>query len=72
MAISISLSTLEGNGIAFFWDPEQRPSMPGIANGGWDPKTGSKNAVSCVGSMHHLAFDVPLEKLDEYRQRLAD
>jgi catechol 2,3-dioxygenase-like lactoylglutathione lyase family enzyme len=60
----------EGNGIAFFWDPEQKTPMPGIANGGWDPQTGSKNPVSCVGSMHHLAFDVPLDKLEEYRERL--
>jgi catechol 2,3-dioxygenase-like lactoylglutathione lyase family enzyme len=61
----------EGNGIAFFWDPERPAAMPGVANGGWDPKHGSKNPTSCVGSMHHLAFDVPLDKLDSYRDRLV-
>ena len=33
---------------------------------------GRGNLASAHGSMNHLAFDVPLDKFEEYRQRLID
>ncbi len=61
-----------GNGdcVAFFWfagAPDAAPgettpvSLPGIGD-----------IVTAVGSMNHLAFHVPAEKFDDYRQRLKD
>jgi catechol 2,3-dioxygenase-like lactoylglutathione lyase family enzyme len=60
----------DGNGIAFFWMPESPPPAPGIAGAGWDAVTGLRSRVSAIGSMHHLSFDVAMEKLEEYRDRL--
>lgn len=60
----------EGNGIAFFWFPHDKEHAPGLANAGWDPVTGLKTVASAHGTMHHLSFEVPKEKLDEYAERL--
>jgi catechol 2,3-dioxygenase-like lactoylglutathione lyase family enzyme len=66
----------ESDGIAFFWFPNAPASAPGIAGAGWGRTDEYGNRLpgfgmlSAAGSMHHLAFDVPLEKMDEYRDRL--
>jgi catechol 2,3-dioxygenase-like lactoylglutathione lyase family enzyme len=66
----------EGSGLAFFWFPDAPPAAPGIAGSGWssiDPATGNRIPVSnmsAIGSMHHVAFDIPLEKQEEYKERL--
>ncbi len=59
-----------GNGdcVAFFWfteapDGETGETVPAALPGVGD-------IVTAVGSMNHLAFHVPAEKFDEYRQRL--
>ena len=61
-----------GNGdcVAFFWfkaapDGERGETTPTAL-----PGTG--DIITAVGSMNHLAFHVPAEKFDEYRQRLKD
>ena len=61
-----------GNGdcVAFFWfadapDGETGETVPAALPGVGD-------IVTAVGSMNHLAFHVPEEKFDEYRQRLKD
>ena len=61
-----------GNGdcVAFFWftdapDGGQGDIVPAALPGVGD-------IVTAVGSMNHLAFHVPAEKFDEYRQRLID
>ena len=61
-----------GNGdcVAFFWfteapDGETGETVPAALPGVGD-------IVTAVGSMNHLAFHVPAEKFDEYRQRLID
>lgn len=61
-----------GNGdcVAFFWftaapDGAQGETVPAALPGIGD-------IVTAVGSMNHLAFHVPAEKFDEYRQRLID
>ena len=61
-----------GNGdcVAFFWftdapDGERGETVPTALPGVGD-------IITAVGSMNHLAFHVPAEKFDEYRQRLID
>jgi catechol 2,3-dioxygenase-like lactoylglutathione lyase family enzyme len=53
------------DGIAFFWFPEAPEGVRGEALQG-------RRGMSAIGSMNHVAFDVPREKFEEYRQRLLD
>jgi catechol 2,3-dioxygenase-like lactoylglutathione lyase family enzyme len=57
-----------GNGasLAFMWFKDAAPAAPGIAS------QHPKHFGSAVGSMNHIALDVPLERIDEYRQKLTD
>jgi len=56
--------------LAFFWFPGAPPAAPGVGNApGMPDRTDIRTAH---GSMNHLAFDVPLEHFEEYRQRLID
>jgi catechol 2,3-dioxygenase-like lactoylglutathione lyase family enzyme len=57
-----------GDGLAFFWFPSAPESAPGIAS----PKNnvGQGSLVTAHGSMNHVAFDVPVEKIEEYRNKL--
>ena len=57
-----------GDSVAFFWWPDAPPAAPGIASGKQFPD----EPRSAIGSMNHVAFNVPEEKHDEYRQRLVD
>ena len=57
-----------GDAVAFFWWPDAPPAAPGIASVASFPH----EPKSAVGSMNHVAFNVPEDKLDEYRQRLVD
>jgi catechol 2,3-dioxygenase-like lactoylglutathione lyase family enzyme len=61
-----------GNGdcVAFFWFRDAPDSVPGISSPAQIPGIG--DITSAVSSMNHLAFHVPAEKFDEYRQRLKD
>lgn len=56
-----------GNGasLAFFYFPNAPEAMPGIAS------PPAFKGVSAHGSMHHVAFQVPAEKLQEYRDILV-
>jgi catechol 2,3-dioxygenase-like lactoylglutathione lyase family enzyme len=58
-----------GNAIAFFWFPQAPEAAPGIASPRPDAfQTG--NIVTAHGSLNHLAFNVRLDKLQEYREKL--
>jgi catechol 2,3-dioxygenase-like lactoylglutathione lyase family enzyme len=61
-----------GNGdcLAFFWFTDTPDGVPGVSAPRGLP--GSGELLSAVGSMNHVAFDVPAERFDEYRQRLID
>jgi catechol 2,3-dioxygenase-like lactoylglutathione lyase family enzyme len=61
-----------GNGdcVAFFWFTEAADRVPGISSPAAIPGIGE--ITSSVSSMNHLAFHVPAEKFDTYRQRLKD
>ena len=59
-----------GDSVAFFWFPGAPEAAPGIAAAGEMP--GGGDIVSAHGSMNHLAFDVPVDKFDEYVEKLAE
>ena len=61
-----------GNGdcVAFFWFADAPDRVPGVSSPEAIPGIG--DIVSAVSTMNHLAFHVPAEKFDEYRQRLKD
>ena len=56
--------------LAFFWFAGAGPAQPGVSNAGALPDQG--DITSAHASMNHLAFDIPLERFEEYRQRLID
>jgi catechol 2,3-dioxygenase-like lactoylglutathione lyase family enzyme len=57
-----------GDSLAFFWFPDAPEAAPGIAS----PRTnvGQGSLTTAHGSMNHVAFDVPPEKIETYRERL--
>jgi catechol 2,3-dioxygenase-like lactoylglutathione lyase family enzyme len=52
-----------GDSLAFFWFPSAPEAAPGVASAADD-------GVSAHGSMNHVAFDVPAERIEEYREKL--
>jgi len=56
-----------GGTIAFFWFPDAPEAAPGIAGQHTDR---SQGVMSAHGSMNHLAISIPIEKFDEYKERL--
>jgi catechol 2,3-dioxygenase-like lactoylglutathione lyase family enzyme len=58
-----------GNGdcLAFFWFPDAPEAAPGVASAAGLP---GKSIVSAHGSMNHVAFNVPVEKIEEYYEKL--
>ena len=59
-----------GDSLAFFWFPDAPEPAPGIASASALPGLG--DLTTAIGSMNHVAFDVPAEKIEEYRRRLVD
>src|SRR5260370_18106998 len=63
----------KGTLLAFFWFPNGPKAAPGVAS----PRqvlgdsTDPQDFITAHASMNHLAFDVPAEKIDEYRERLT-
>jgi catechol 2,3-dioxygenase-like lactoylglutathione lyase family enzyme len=57
-----------GDSLAFFWFPDAPEAAPGVAAP--DALVGRGSLVSAHGSMNHVAFDVPAEKIQEYREKL--
>jgi catechol 2,3-dioxygenase-like lactoylglutathione lyase family enzyme len=57
-----------GDSLAFFWFPDAPPAAPGVSGPIGRPDQGS--LTSGIGSMNHVAFSVPREKIDAYRDRL--
>jgi catechol 2,3-dioxygenase-like lactoylglutathione lyase family enzyme len=58
-----------GDLLAFFWFPDAPPPAPGVASAGARPDAG--DLTSAIASMNHVAFDVPAERIVEYRERLV-
>jgi catechol 2,3-dioxygenase-like lactoylglutathione lyase family enzyme len=59
-----------GDSLAFFWFPNAPQKAPGIASPEGIPGIGGE-IVTAHASMNHVAFDVPAEKMEEYRERLV-
>ena len=59
-----------GDSLAFFWFPNAPFAAPGVAAPAHRPDKG--DLASAHGSMNHVAFDVPPERIDEYVQKLKD
>lgn len=58
-----------GGALAFFWFPNAPEAAPGIASMSPDAHL-TGNIATAHASMNHVAFNVPLEKLEEYRENL--
>jgi len=58
-----------GDSLAFFWFPGAPAATPGVASAAHLPGGGS--IASGHGSMNHVAFNVPAEKMDEYHDKLV-
>ncbi len=56
--------------LAFFWFPNAPAAVPGVASSAALPDAG--DIATAHASLNHLAFDVPLERFEEYRQKLID
>ncbi|OMC17490.1 glyoxalase [Mycolicibacter heraklionensis] len=61
-----------GNGdcVAFFWFRDAPDGVPGISAPAHIPGIGE--ITSAVSSLNHLAFHVPADKFDAYRQKLKE
>lgn len=57
-----------GDQVAFFWFADAPAAAPGVAAPSARPDTG--DARSAHGSMNHVAFSVPPDRIDDYRRRL--
>lgn len=57
-----------GDGLAFFWFPNAPEAAPGVASPA--KNVGQGSIVTAHASMNHVAFDVPAERLQEYRDKL--
>jgi catechol 2,3-dioxygenase-like lactoylglutathione lyase family enzyme len=57
-----------GDLLAFFWFPEAPEGVPGISAPAARPDKG--DLTSAIGSMNHVAFAVPAEQIEAYRERL--
>lgn len=71
----------EHSGLSFVWYPNPPTAPAGLASSRWqgiDGGTGQRERVReatrepAAGAMHHVAFDIPLEKQDEYKLRLRE
>ncbi|MBI2710719.1 MAG: VOC family protein [Actinobacteria bacterium] len=58
-----------GDTLAFFWFPDGPGPAPGLAAPASRPDQGELH--SAVASMNHVAFTVPADKIDAYRDRLV-
>jgi catechol 2,3-dioxygenase-like lactoylglutathione lyase family enzyme len=57
-----------GDCLAFFWFPDAPEPAPGVSAPKARPDQGE--LTSAIGSMNHVAFSVPPERIEEYRDRL--
>jgi catechol 2,3-dioxygenase-like lactoylglutathione lyase family enzyme len=57
-----------GDSLAFFWFPDAPESIPGVTHA--EALVGEGSITSAHASMNHVAFDVPAERIEEYRERL--
>jgi catechol 2,3-dioxygenase-like lactoylglutathione lyase family enzyme len=63
----------KGDLLAFFEFPDAPKAAPGIASPRRNIGESSdpRDLITAHASMNHIAFDVPAERIDEYRERLT-
>lgn len=59
-----------GDHLAFFWFPQAPEGIPGVSAPRGRPDQGELS--SAIGSMNHVAFAVPPDKIEQYRDRLVE
>lgn len=59
-----------GDSLAFFWFPDAPEPVPGVSAPAGRPDRAS--LTSAIGSMNHVAFQVPPEKMEEYLVKLHE
>ena len=59
-----------GDCVAFFWFADAPAAAPGIASAAAFP--GGGDLTTAVGSMNHVAFSVPPERIEDLRRQLID
>ena len=59
-----------GDCLAFFWFADAPPPAPGLASAGAFPGVGE--LATAIGSMNHVAFSVPSERIEGLRRQLLD
>ena len=60
-----------GNELAFFWFRDADKAHPGVASAAHLVGSGDGTISSAHGSMNHVAFAVPADKIDGYREKLV-
>jgi catechol 2,3-dioxygenase-like lactoylglutathione lyase family enzyme len=58
-----------GDSLAFFWFPKAPEAAPGIASPKGRPDVAELETA--IASMNHVAFDVPADKIETYRDKLV-
>jgi catechol 2,3-dioxygenase-like lactoylglutathione lyase family enzyme len=53
------------DGVAFFWFPEAPEGVRGET-------LQDRRGMTAIGTMNHVAFDVPADRFEAYRQKLID
>jgi catechol 2,3-dioxygenase-like lactoylglutathione lyase family enzyme len=59
----------KGDQLAFFWFPGAPENVPGVTHA--ESLVGHGSITSAHASMNHVAFDVPVEKIAEYQEKLV-
>jgi catechol 2,3-dioxygenase-like lactoylglutathione lyase family enzyme len=57
-----------GDHLAFFWFPDAADAVRGVSGPGVRPDIGT--LTSSIASMNHVAFTVPPDEIENYRDRL--
>ena len=58
-----------GDCVAFFWFPDAPAAQPGVSSAAVLP--GKGDLATAHGSMNHVAFNVPVDKFEEYCEKLT-
>jgi catechol 2,3-dioxygenase-like lactoylglutathione lyase family enzyme len=59
-----------GDSLAFFWFPDAPEAAPGVASPVADLRMAA--LTTAHASMNHVAFDVPADRIEAYRERLVE
>ncbi len=58
-----------GDSLAFFWFPDSPEPVPGVSSPSEMPSFGE--FTTAIATMNHVAFNVPADRIEEYRDKLV-